>query len=1039
MKKIFGIFIVVSMLLEMCGTSFAYIETAGKKEVINVNFENKNAIGFNNEGNYTLKSGDKGVYMSVSGTAKSASQAPGYNLSVSGKVTMEFDLISPARGAVFLQMDGGEYKEFFLFADFENRGPLVRDKSGVAQFFFGSNSINANEWNKFVIEYDTEAGTVSGSVNGHKANVGEYTIINYTKSKATKPPVYQTGKITGIRFGTGDSNDASADNGFDNIKISVEKNEKKKSEISSDKQYEFDLKKLDYLNVLDDVTENKDKEDFLTKEEFVYMLAKIIKMPEKTGNGDVFADVKIKNKFSGYIESLYNKGYIEFGDGKFRPEKKMTLSQATDMILRVLGYTEENAKYMSQKAEYKDIVKGITVVSGEQYVSMHDAVTMFSNSLTVPMLKIVYEGLNENSEDETILSKYYSLTEEEVFIEKVNYNSRELGVTDFKGENKRKIETNNVSLLNVEGTYRYVWQNDDEEVVFMSPYKNSQTAYGYITEYNEKDDNKAIVPGKLKNVLLSVLTEKVSVSDDFKLYKNGIETTSEISLVGKAVRVTVNNNQIVRMDILSDGDVNEGGIITDATEEKILYTKGEESYLNLDLEIYNEYITVLNGREISYDKVTSGSIFDYIICDGRMILFVSDLVYEGKMTGMSAETVKLGDKVINCSKDKMYISTDGGNSYNDKNGISSFMGSEIVAMCDMSGEIRYVMSEETGKYYGVVIKGFRDEETDEPALSLSLLINGKMKKDTYIYKNKKNNVYYPEVSYNDACLNAKDKTGKGVYKFELSNGKIKAIEAIEWANDGIMMAMNGNMSATYKRFTAGGKSWYYKDKMISLLDVTGEFNPQAVPLNLAENRYTNGMKALVEKTKPISEIVVVDSMYNGFYSQTVNMAFVSKVNEVYENDEIYLDYELEGMSSSTTVRVKKENELRYSGLAVERGDLIYYCANSLRQEAEAGFTLFAKINMEDVNWDDFGYHSVNNGATDSAGYGTLGIIKGFNGDFVKVQQDSEEVWYRLATSNVFLKYESGKVERVDKSEAIGMKAIANMQGKDVPNMIIVTE
>jgi hypothetical protein len=95
--------------------------------------------------------------------------------------------------------------------------------------------------------------------------------------------------------------------------------------------------------------------------------------------------------------------------------------------------------------------------------------------------------------------------------------------------------------------------------------------------------------------------------------------------------------------------------------------------------------------------------------------------------------------------------------------------------------------------------------------------------------------------------------------------------------------------------------------------------------------------------------------------------------------------------------------------------------------------------MEDVNWNDFGYHSVNNGATDSAGYGTLGIIKGFNGDFVKVQQGSEEAWYRLATSNVFLKYESGKVERVEKSEAIGMKAIANMQGKDVPNMIIVTE
>jgi len=1041
MKK--RIALLMAVFLGVGNTAFAYIEKTGKDTIEYCDFETENPK-FDIQGIYSLEKEGNNSFIRISSKNTGLNSAPGYSMDVSGTVTIEFDNRSLSYGQVYIQFNNEEYIPFFTIEPYRDgngvmRGSRVIDEKGNGWYLYGSDCPDVEEWCHYKIVYNTRLGTVNITCNDKEGRIGEFRIKDYWKQQVTPENVtFKKARITGIRFGNTEFNNGYGSD-FDNIKISG--SEDSDMEVKEDTQFLLDKEKLEYLGVTDDKINGKNMKDSVTKGEFITYAMKLIKTPEGVGRGDVFKDLKKENPVTYYAEQALERNLIEKTE-KFNPNQEISLDEALNIMLNILKYAPKNmeeAKNISYDVG-GDLLKGIKVKTGEQILRTIDMVTMFDNSLYIPMMKFTIPGEDEK-EDETILDKFYNLKEEKVYIKKVNYLNANITALGLKNGNEEIYETKGVSLLNLEGTYRKLWIDEEGVVQFVTPIKNSQVAYGFVNSYNNGDYDTVVNSKKLNKIMISVLKKEFDTSEDFKIYKDDVEFSGEINPTGWFVRITVNDNEIVRMDVLDENSdaVKEGGIIKNITEENIYFKCGEETDLKLNLLNFKEYIAIINGREASFDKLNKDMVFDYYEKDGYLYILASDTLYSGVLKGSGSENdLKVDDKNIPLSDEAVYISADGGNHFKEDTDFSLYFNQNVKVMIDMKGEIKYLICERSGMYYGVVMGGYADEETEELMLKVSLITENSIDEGIYVYKENKNVIFYPEVSFYDALGNAKNEKGKGVYKFKIANGKITKIEAIDWANNGNMITMSGNVSSTYfGRFVASGKAWYFGDKIICLKDQFGEFNPQIIDVAKLAGRKSDGVNVLIEASKPMAEIVVMDDVYNNFYEPNMVSMIVSKIETVAENDEVYMKYTCLTYSGESVIKRSEEKPLEYKGREVKTGDIIVYAYNNLRNESDR-MTIFGVVPYNDIKWGNFEKISYSNG--EQVNYTKyIGKVLGFDGKFVKVQGENGIEWYALNSERGFYEYKNRKFLKAEQADVVGMQAYAYTQTTDIIEMLVVKE
>lgn len=126
----------------------------------------------------------------------------------------------------------------------------------------------------------------------------------------------------------------------------------------------------------------------VTRAEFVKMIINASTLKNAaTGTGvSVFPDVTSTHWANAYISIAVKNGYINgYLDGTFKPENKVKLEEAVNVVLKLLGYTSSDFKGVypdAQLAKYKEIDLDTTITAKKgEYLTRDDCMRLVYNML----------------------------------------------------------------------------------------------------------------------------------------------------------------------------------------------------------------------------------------------------------------------------------------------------------------------------------------------------------------------------------------------------------------------------------------------------------------------------------------------------------------------------------------------------------------------------------------------------------------------------------------------------------------------------------
>lgn len=190
--------------------------------------------------------------------------------------------------------------------------------------------------------------------------------------------------------------------------------------IASDDDTGYRL--LSQIGVLDNDDLKKLGHDVLvTRAEFVRKLAKCAALNTDTnGDSSVFSDVVPSMDCYGAVTAAYNAGYISGNDGRFNPNDSITVTDASVIAVRALGYgsyCNNNGGYPSgyvRQINKLDITDGVDGVFNS-FLTADDMPRLLLNMMTAPVLdEVSYKNGKadySNDANRTLLGMYYDIYE----------------------------------------------------------------------------------------------------------------------------------------------------------------------------------------------------------------------------------------------------------------------------------------------------------------------------------------------------------------------------------------------------------------------------------------------------------------------------------------------------------------------------------------------------------------------------------------------------------------------------------------------------
>ena len=121
------------------------------------------------------------------------------------------------------------------------------------------------------------------------------------------------------------------------------------SDVKSDASYYDAVKRLSVFGIMNGDNFNKFNPDsMLTREQFAKIIVVAAGLSDDANSlkgSTVFPDIPSSSWASGYINVAVSKGYLTgMPDGKFHPTDKVTFAQVCTVLVRVLGYTDQDLK-----------------------------------------------------------------------------------------------------------------------------------------------------------------------------------------------------------------------------------------------------------------------------------------------------------------------------------------------------------------------------------------------------------------------------------------------------------------------------------------------------------------------------------------------------------------------------------------------------------------------------------------------------------------------------------------------------------------------
>ena len=244
---------------------------------------------------------------------------------------------------------------------------------------------------------------------------------------------------------------------------------------------------LDALGIMQGVGSNKFNPDgLLTRAQFCKIAVTAMGVSDVSAyaNYTIFPDVKHSHWAAAYINAAVRhpdlkdraiiRGYV---DGTFGPDKTVNFGEVCTMLLRMLGYSEEDigpfwpADYIA-KAQSLGLTEGVSVSSASASVKRSDAAVMLINTLTAPLKDnagvTLLDSLVSGTTDGCILLATSQTVNTLAANEALFYDGASASISS-----RRTAGTLDSGLIGVYGTLIV----DDGAVIGMLPSSNTTESY----------------------------------------------------------------------------------------------------------------------------------------------------------------------------------------------------------------------------------------------------------------------------------------------------------------------------------------------------------------------------------------------------------------------------------------------------------------------------------------------------------------------------------------------------------------------------------
>ncbi len=545
------------------------------------------------------------------------------------------------------------------------------------------------------------------------------------------------------------------------------------------------------LHVLDESDVNNPGEE-VTRGEFVRILMEMIEAPFSAVSGEsTFPDLKSGKTYTEAVIYALDSGYIKgYGDGKFYPEKTITVQEAANVILNVSGYgvpANTTGNYLLI-AQSEGLFDGITT-GAESALTYENLAKILYNTLTVELMSTVYTGNGTGLEKSDVLfmEKYMKLVRYRGIVTATYFTSLdgEQGCGEDNvaiggmviGSNYEKI--NNYLGYNVEAYSKQI-SGGVEEVVFALPYKTN------VTEINGED-----ITNNVTEISLRYQKETDSSEKSIKISPSACKILNNVSspeynmdeLVGDADTVVlVDNNNDKIADVVFAYKYKQMYVSGISVKDEEIYGKYsfDGAITKLELENADKLTVTRNGQEALFSEITDNdviTIFD-TTSDGvrEVTIEISSKKVNGVVTGLNrAEDLVYIDNV-EYRKSKLYKAAV---SKNDIKAKDVEVGMTAVFYLDSNDKIVALEQVSGVKKYGYYKKFYVNEDVEN---DISIKILGE-DGDWQLYK-LRSKVNTDGIVLPSAKVVSEVGKVPQIITFELDGeGFVKSIDRAELSND----------------------------------------------------------------------------------------------------------------------------------------------------------------------------------------------------------------------------------------------------------------
>lgn len=563
-----------------------------------------------------------------------------------------------------------------------------------------------------------------------------------------------------------------------------------------------EIRLLKGIGVLDDALDMRQP---LTRGVYAEYTARLYgTVSPSTAASTVYLDVKADDSYCSAISLLTTYGLLNgCGDGNFHPERPITITEASKVLVDMLGYKYKANVYGGYPAGYNAAAQELGLFDGfdasQQYLYGKDFALMLYNALDVDIMTqngIISQGGStsldfEKVKGRTILNENMDMYLEEGVIEA---NS----VTNLTGVSVRnnQVVIDGTPFTVNDTQYRLMVGRYVEYVYYMPENSKERTlVYAYPKKGNEialsKEDFISIDGFKIEYADGNGKIKKAKLSSDVDFVYNGRKTAFSQKLFNEfnvgEIRLIENTND-------SDYDVvmieNYSSFVVDGINAtQLVADDGIEQKHSLSFEPAKyDTMDILNadGKDTSFDVIAKGTVVSYFVNDGYLKAYITSDTADGKI-----------DSIASPNGAKEYII--GGVKYKEPSvytGDTADVGDEVTLYLDAFGYIADIkQGASDGATVGFLLQGKKIQKSMAVKYGFNI----------YTAQNKTIELYATErVEYNGVSTkieNMPDALPQSVICYRLNaDGEVSSIETPvvrEGADEGRLMTILPKQKAVY--------------------------------------------------------------------------------------------------------------------------------------------------------------------------------------------------------------------------------------------------